>query len=261
MPSPESSLKSTRLVPAPDPEWLAPVELEKADADAVSHSLAVLSQIYHYNHWIFSNVRDFVGPSVLEVGAGIGNITQFLLNCDELTCLEPYAPYREYLATRFARHLNVRVLPQRIEECPNEAVPGKAFDTVVCLNVLEHIEKDEDALRRFKELLKEGGRAVVLVPAMPAVYGEMDRAMGHYRRYSRRMLHRAFAAAALRPIHSRYMNVLGAAGWLWRGRIQKRKTIPESQTRMFDRMVPLLSAVEAIAPPPFGQSLVMVGEA
>lgn len=242
-------------------EWIAPVELEGAGADSVSHSLAVLSRIYHYNHWIFSGVRDFVGSSVLEVGAGIGNITQFLLNCDELTCLEPFAPYRKYLAARFAKHQNVRVLPLPIEECPCGDAPEGTFDTIICLNVLEHIEKDEEALRRFRRLLKDGGRAIVLVPAMQSLYGEMDRAMGHHRRYSRRALRRLFLSAGLRPVHSRYMNVLGAAGWFWRGRVLRKKTIPESQTLAFDRMVPLLSAVESILPLPFGQSLVMVGEA
>jgi 2-polyprenyl-3-methyl-5-hydroxy-6-metoxy-1,4-benzoquinol methylase len=241
-------------------ESLAPVELQKGDGDAVTHSLAVLSSVYHYNHWIFSAVRDFVGPFVLEVGAGIGNITQFLLNSESLTCLEPYAPYREYLSKRFEKHQNTRVLPHRIEDCPNGGVPGKAFDTVICLNVLEHIEDDVNALRIFRELLKDGGKAVVLVPAMPIAYGAIDKAMGHYRRYSRRSLRRAFAAAALRPIHSHYMNAVGAAGWFWRGRICRKTTIPESQTRLFDRMVPLISAVEAIIHPPFGQSLVMVGE-
>lgn len=240
---------------------LAPVELEHGGVDAVSQSLEVLSTVYHYNHWIFNSVRDFIGPSVLEVGAGTGNITQFLLNCDDLVCLEPFAPYREYLSARCAKHLNVHVLPDRIEECPNGQVPRKTFDTIVCLNVLEHIEDDVNVLRIFRELLKDGGQVVVLVPAMPMIYGEMDRAMGHYRRYTRRSLRRVLMSASFRTIHCRYMNVVGAFGWLLHSRLRRKKVLPESQTRFFDHMVPLLSALEAVIRPPFGQSLLMVGEA
>jgi SAM-dependent methyltransferase len=247
--------------PQTTPSTLAAVELTAPSTDAVSHSLAVLATVYHYNHWIFSVIRDFLGPAVLEVGSGTGNITQFLLNSQELCCLEPYEPYRRYHAERFAKHLNVAVLPHRIQDCPNADVPAGRFDSVICLNVLEHIEDHVQALRAFKQVLKKGGKAIVFVPALPIAFGEMDRAMGHHRRYTLGSLRRAFLAADLRPIRGRYMNMAGALPWWWRGRVRRKSTIPESQTRLFDRMVPLLSAMERIIRPPLGQSVLLVGEA
>ena len=238
----------------------APVSVEGDAGDAVTHSLRVLATVYHYNHWIFSLIRDDLGPAVLEVGAGTGNITQFLLNADRLVCLEPCAPYREYLARRFASHLNVAFAARRIEECPAPDAPESSFDSVVCLNVLEHIDDDAGVLARFRRLVRPGGRVIVLVPGSPFLYGAMDRAMGHRRRYTLRGLRRAFVAAGLRPVTSRHVNLLGALGWGWRGRVRRKETIPEAQTRLFDRMVPVLSALERIIPPPFGQSVLVVGQ-
>lgn len=240
---------------------MAPVEVRGLPVeDPVTHSLKVLASVYYYNHWIFDRVRDFLGPSVLEIGAGIGNITQFMLNAETLVCLEPCESYRRYLQSRFSKHLNLRVTPWKIEECPNDEVRAGAFDSIVCLNVLEHIENDVDVLKRCRELLAPAGRVIILVPATAGIYGEIDRGMGHVRRYSRAGLARVFREAGLQVSYSRYMNVAGVFGWWWHGRVLKRTMIPEKQTLLFNRLVPLLSALERIVPPVIGQSLVMVGE-
>lgn len=230
-------------------------------SDVVSHSLAVLASVYNYNHWIFSSIRDFLGTTVLEVGAGVGNISQFLLNVDSLTCIEPFDPYCQYLKRRLAKHQNVRVLSIPIEDCPNGDAPEHSFDTIICLNVLEHIREDVAVLKIFHRLLKPGGHAIVLVPALPWLYGAMDREMGHVKRYTRKSLRTAFTAAGFQPCHSRYMNFVGTWAWWWRGRIQRKTMIPEKETRLFDRIVPFLSAMEQIVPPLFGQSVIVVGRA
>lgn len=240
---------------------LAPVELATPQADSVSHSLSVLATVYHYNHWIFDTIRKHLGESVVEVGSGIGNITQFLLNLDKVVCLEPFDPYHDYLARRFADHTNVSVFGNEIQDCPNSAVAAGQFDSVICLNVLEHIDDDVDALIRMKQLLRPGGRAIVLVPALQCIYGEMDRAMGHLRRYSLGSLKKTFGKAGLKVRHGRYMNAAGVLAWWWRGRVRKKSTIPVSATKKFDRMVPVLSAIERLIPVLVGQSAVVVGEA
>ncbi len=238
---------------------VAPVTLEDLPADAVSAGLAILSTLYHYNLWIFDTVRDYLGPTVVEVGAGVGNITQFLLNAERVVCLEPFEPYREYLARRFAKHLNVEISPRRIEECPGTEAGRGDFDSVLCLNVLEHIDDDVEALRRMRQLLRPGGRVIVLAPALPVLFGQMDRAMGHVRRYTLRSLKRAFHAAGLTPVRGRYMNLAGAFGWWWAGRVMKKSQISASKARMFNRLVPILSAIERLIPVPVGQSVVVVG--
>jgi 2-polyprenyl-3-methyl-5-hydroxy-6-metoxy-1,4-benzoquinol methylase len=185
----------------PETQLIAPVRIPEKQGDSVAHSLRILATIYNYNHWIFGMIRDFLKGTVLEVGAGIGNITQFMLNAETLVCLEPDEGYRRYMEKRFANHLNVRTVSSRMEECPNSEVAAGSFDSVVCLNVLEHIKDDVGALMNCKGCLKPGGTIVVLVPAIPFIYGEMDRAMGHFRRYTKRSLKRAFVNAGLQPVH------------------------------------------------------------
>lgn len=242
---------------------VAPVTLDRRveEDDAVSHSLAVLATVYHYNHWIFASVRNHLRATVVEVGAGLGNITQFLLNRQRVVCLEPFEPYRRHLRKLFEKHLNVEIYPHAIEECPNANVPAGEFLSVVCLNVIEHIRDDVDAIARMRRLLRPGGRVILLAPAMPCLYGELDRAMGHVRRYTLGSLRRACVRAGLRPTHGRYMNAVGALGWWWRGCIQRKSRIPASATRLFDRLVPFVSAAERLLPVLFGQSVLVVGEA
>ena len=241
-------------------QLLAPVGVPHPEADAVGDSLRILSAVYHYNQWIYALIREEIGSRVVEVGAGIGNITRFLLHADELVCLEPFDAYRTYLAEAYSKHLNVRVLAQRIQDCPNPDVPERHFDSVVCLNVLEHIEDDGAALRCCAALLRPGGRAIVLVPAFQSIFGEMDRAMGHYRRYSKTGLTAVFRAAGLRVRRARYMNATGVLAWWWEGRVRKSRCFSARKAMLFDRLVPFLSAVESIVSPWMGQSLIVVGD-
>lgn len=227
--------------------------------ESVHTSLEHLSELYAYNHWIFSQIRGHLAGSICEVGGGIGNITQFLLNYPRVVSLEPAPQAFEFARKRFRDHLNVTVVQAFLEECPVSGMGPQSFDTVICLNVLEHIEDDVGALRKMGELCRADGKVVVLVPAMMALFGEMDRSFGHYRRYSRRSLGQAFRAAGFRVIHSRYFNMAGAFGWWWRGRIAKADQLDSNSCRTFDRLVPYLDAVERLIRPPFGQSLVVVG--
>ena len=236
-----------------------PVDIRAVGQDSVSHSLAVISTVYHYNLWVFDCLRDYIGPRVLEVGAGVGTITQFLLNQESVTCLEPFRTYYDYLSHRFREHGNVHVYPLAIQETPSESVPAGQFDSAICINVLEHIEDHVDALRRMRQLVRPGGRVIVFVPSLPIIYGDMDRAMGHYRRYTLRSLRRVFVEAGIRPRRGHYVNMVGALGWWWQGRFRKKATLSESATRFFDRLVPFLSAAERIMRPFFGQSVLLVG--
>lgn len=238
---------------------LAPVQTAELHGDAISHSLAVLSTVYHYNHWIFDSIRDHLGEHIVEVGSGVGNISQFLLNAEQLVCLEPYRPYREYLAKRFSRHQNVSVVEAPIEGCPRREIPAGAFDSVVCLNVLEHIADDVAALKIMGDLLVPGGRVVILVPAMPWAFGAMDAAMGHLRRHTMHSLTARFRRAGLAVETAKYLNFPGLFGWWWQGRILGREKLSQAATRAFDRVVPYVSAIERLIPVPVGQSLLAVG--
>lgn len=228
-------------------------------ADEVYASLAVIDKLYNYNHWIFNKVRPFIRRTVCEVGCGTGNITQFLLNKDRVVGIDPYAAAVRQAKERFKDHLNLAFAQYTIEQCPNPDVPVEAFESVICLNVLEHIPDDVGALRRMASLCTAKGRVIVLVPALMSAYGEMDRSFGHIRRYSRRSLTAAFGQAGLDVVYTGYMNAVGYFGWLWEGRIMRRKRIRPQAAATFNRIVPFVDALERVLRPPFGQSIIAVG--
>lgn len=229
-----------------------------ASSHAVTNSLDLLRDTYNYNHWIYSLLRPHLGTVVLEIGSGIGNITQFLLSCDRLICVEPEKEYLKHLQDLMRVHGNVRVVNCGIESIPSVEVPEGTCDTVLCLNVLEHIQDDLDAVRRMTSVLKKGGRVVLYVPACSWAYGAMDKAMIHHRRYSRATLRSLAVQAELRMTVCRYVNFAGLLGWWWAGRVRKETLIDPLKARMMDRLVPFTSALERLVRPPLGQSLFAV---
>jgi SAM-dependent methyltransferase len=133
------------------------------------------------------------------------------------------------------------------------------FDAIVCLNVLEHVEDDERSLASMRRLLDRGGRLVLLVPALRALYGSLDRALGHYRRYTKPELRAKFDRARLRMVHLEYFNLAGIPGWWLTGRVLRRTLIPAASLRLYDALVPLFRW-ERWLPWRLGQSLIAIGE-
>jgi SAM-dependent methyltransferase len=132
------------------------------------------------------------------------------------------------------------------------------LDTVVALNVIEHIADDVGALQSIASMLRGDGRAVILVPALPALFGSLDLALGHHRRYTRTSLRVQMQKAGFRVERTFYFNLTGILGWWLNGRVRRVPRIPLDQLRHFDRLVPLLRT-EDLVPLPLGQSLIAVG--
>jgi len=135
---------------------------------------------------------------------------------------------------------------------------------VLCVNVLEHIREDGVALRHIREVLVPHGRLLLLVPAGKYLYGTLDRALGHYRRYEREELAARVRDAGLRPVQVRYMNLAGIPGWFLNSRVLKRTLLPQGQLRWFDRLAPLFIRSERMLRRwwdlPVGQSLICIAE-
>jgi SAM-dependent methyltransferase len=225
----------------------------------VHASLETLADLYAYNHWFYARLRPFLRGRICDIGCGTGNFIQFLLNHEHVVGMDPYVPSLTVARERFRAHGNVDFVQAQLDDCPNAALPSGTFDTVVCLRVLDALPDDVDALRRMAALCRPGGKVVILAAAHASAYGTLDQALGHLRRYNRRTLGRAFRAAGLRVTHGFYMNALGYFGWLLHSRLLRHTQIPGGGARVLDRLVPVLDACERLLPPPFGQSLVMVG--
>lgn len=243
-----------------------PVPFAEADAALTAsqwenyNRFELLSQLDRYNRWLVDKVSPFIAGEVCEVGCGTGNMIQFLLHHKRVVGLEPFAPSLEIARRLFAKHLNVTFFGHWLADCPNEDLPPQSFDTVVCMNCLEHIEDDVDAMVRMRSLCRSDGRVVILVPAHMSAFGGLDRTAGHFRRYNKKMLRRVFHEADMRVSEEAYLNFLGYFGWLWFARILGREQLPSKPAKLFNRLVPILDTLERIFRPPFGQSLIMVGE-
>ncbi len=173
-----------------------------------------------------------------------------------LTDTDPY--YREALEQRFVdREVVVKELT-----LPDD-VAGPRFqefrlDTVVALNVIEHIAEDVAALRCIRNMLRPPGRAVILVPALERLFGSLDGALGHQRRYTRRSISERMGQAGFLVVRGFYFNLVGTRGWWLNARIRKLPRIPLTQLQYFDRLVPMLR-IEDMIRLPLGQSVIAVG--
>lgn len=204
-----------------------------------------------YNEWLFSRARPHLGRRLLDAGAGIGTFVALAAeHTDEIVALEPDPSFAALLQERFAADDSIRVLETPVEELASES----EFDSVLCLNVLEHVERDEEALRRLAASLCPDGRLLLLVPAHPSLYGRYDRATGHARRYTRAELRRKLEDAGLAIDELRHVNPLGALGWLLRVRFARTDAWPAGSVAAFERFVPLARALDRLRSP-FGLSL------
>ena len=226
--------------------------------ESALRDLELMAEARRYRRWVTDVIRPYVGRHVLEVGAGIGNYSEFLAD-RPLVALEISPTLVRYLRRRFAGKANVTVVEQDILDPSVLALKARRFDTVVCLDVLEHLADDEKALRHIHELLADGGHFLLKVPAIPALYGTIDRAIGHARRYRFDVLRRLLKDAGFIEVRQHYMNLVGFFAWWMNARVWRRTVQSAAQIRAFDRwVVPVSRSLERRWSPPFGQSLVAV---
>jgi SAM-dependent methyltransferase len=203
--------------------------------------LDAFSDAPHFNRWMADTLQPFIGNQILEIGAGIGNLTRVLIR-----------RRRRYVATDIdAGHLErLRV---RLANRPNLETDGFApfrgtMDTVVCLNVLEHIPDDLGALKNIHSLLQNGGRALILVPEGQRIFNSLDEELGHCRRYSEAHLRSRMQEAGFTVDAILRFNRASRPGWWLTGSVMKRRTISRFQLRMFDRMVWLWRRIDGRLP-------------
>jgi 2-polyprenyl-3-methyl-5-hydroxy-6-metoxy-1,4-benzoquinol methylase len=197
-----------------------------------------------------------LGRRVLEIGCGLGNFTSTLLDRETVVAIDIEPDCVERLKRRYPNRENLHAFSCDIND--SEFVDLKRFkaDSCVCLNVLEHIEHDQEALQRMASAIAPGGVIVLIVPAFPALYGPIDRNVGHYRRYTRASFLKLAQAVGLRTRKAHYMNTVGFFGWWANSHIFKREAQSEGQIKFFDKfIVPPMAWAEGIVRPFFGQSL------
>jgi len=231
---------------------------DPASEPATWGSLRRRSSLRRYNRWIWDRVQPYVGQRVLEVGAGTGAMTRFLYGRELIVATDKETPYVDRLRNAFRRRPGIAVERFDPDAADTQDLARYAFDTVTCINVLEHTADDAGALRRIHALLAPGGRVIVFVPAGHALFGTMDQSVGHMRRYEKDELIAKLREAGFEVEDVGYQNRISKAAWWLNSKVLKRRGLPLAQSRIFDRFVPLIRALEG-ARPASGLSLVAIG--
>jgi SAM-dependent methyltransferase len=227
------------------------------DNSAQAFWLIQMRETNALNQWVFSQFQSEMGQNVLEVGCGSGNFTVMIGNTGaDLLAVDIDETFLEAArdATRHQPQVNIEH-----RDITQSAWDGE-FDTIVMLDVLEHLEDDVTLLKSLWRALAPGGRLIIKVPALPGIFGVMDEVVGHQRRYTRRTLVKAIEAAGFSNPKCWAFNFVGVFGWWLNGRVLRRTVPPAAQLKSFNRLVPLFRTVDFFAPPGIGLSLVAIAE-
>ena len=236
------------------------VESAPESIEAVGvETLLRMADVTAYNDWVYRRIRPYLGERLLEVGSGIGNMSGYYADRHRLVCLDLLPESLTLVRAKLGDRPNLTTVEGDV--CAEATIAELApynFDTAVMLNVLEHIGDDACALAAVHRLLAPGGRLVLLLPAEHYLYGTLDRALGHYRRYERAEARALISAASFEIELMEYMNLPGILGWFLNGRVLRRRLLPRPQLALFNVLAPVFEAVEGWLPPPRGQSLVVI---
>jgi len=215
-----------------------------------SKMLARLHRAHRFNAWLAETIRPYVGQNVLEIGSGGGRVTVKLI------------PRKSYVATD-VNPLHLHIMNHLKDDKPYLSVDyldlndmgefmqaHDPFDTIICLDVLEHLDDDRQAIQNLEALISSEGRAIILVPNQPSFFGSLDRALGHRRRYSKDSLKRLAESAGLKVDKFLFFNRASSLPWWINGKLLRRKSFGGFQLFMLNFMTPLLKRIDRYLPMP-----------
>jgi len=228
------------------------------EAENVLWDLEHLKEARGLTRWMFEQFEDDVKGRVLEVGAGIGTFSELLLEkpIDLLLAMEPWEPCLEVLERQFGANDRVTVIGEALPGAPSLAGQESTVDFALCQNVLEHIGDDLGALRAMAATLKPGGRLHLLVPANPGLYGPLDKAYGHFRRYTKSVLRERLLLAGFEIDDLYSFNALGIPGWWVQNRRGANAEISSASLQAYEMLLRAWKPVEQRWRPPIGLSVI-----
>jgi glycosyltransferase involved in cell wall biosynthesis len=206
--------------------------------DADYTILHALSTAPRFNRWMADTIKPYAGTKLMEIGAGMGNLTRQLCPRKALYIATDVNPeYLEHLRNMFQHRPAVQVCALDASHPAEFAAFERKVDTVICLNVLEHIENDAGTLASIRTVLEPNGRLILLVPNDPRAFGTLDKSLGHYRRYTPGTLAPLLTAAGYDIENILSFNRISMPGWRFVGQVLQSKTVSPVGLRLFDRLV------------------------
>jgi glycosyltransferase involved in cell wall biosynthesis len=214
-----------------------------------SQILGRLNRAPRFTKWMADVIRPYVAQRVLEIGAGTGNLTAQLIPRLLYWATDINPLYLMYLENVGRNRPYMRVAFTDAEKAASYPT-DQTFDTVICLNVVEHLADDRGALLNIRSVLDVGGRAIILVPCGPGLYGTLDEVLGHQRRYTRKSLEQLVTSAGFDLEKMLEFNRVGVIAWWLNGRVLRRRTFGLSQIKVLNVMTPIFRAVDKMMPLP-----------
>lgn len=230
----------------------------------ISNNLNHWDYIDRYSTWMYHVYQEYVGKKVFDVGAGMGRMVEYYIEFTEsVVATDIFQHQVNHMNSRFKDYpgfvaKKIDVLEDALDRFENE------FDTVICINVLEHLPDDYKAVENMLSLLEMGGHLILMVPAWQKLYCKMDENVGHYRRYDPGRLNDIAEKNKAEIVKHRYFNLMGIIPYWLKG---KRKTgtdesfsssLNENNSKIYNLASVILEPIERAFPPKFGLTEVMI---
>ena len=231
----------------------------KPPTGASTYSSAI-SEADNYMRWLLNQFEGYISGRILETGLGHGSYVQFLeehgtyagvdIDSDSVANARERNPHHTFFCADLCD-----------ESSFSPATVGQ-FDTILSINVLEHIPRDDLAIQNLVTCLNPGGCLLLNIPALAYLYNDLDRLAGHERRYSTKDLASLLKEQPVEILKLCYFNPIGGLGW-WLNRLKTHNDLNDnvvnSQILIFDKyIVPLSKLTDPIFRRFFGQSVTCI---
>ncbi|HEX7042230.1 MAG TPA: methyltransferase domain-containing protein [Patescibacteria group bacterium] len=218
-------------------------------------TLEVLEEAENYNKWIADQFLPHLKGPILEIGSGTGNISGFFSKKSKIFLSDIDKGLISHLKKKYPKNKK-QIIYLNIEKNTPKKFTGY-FKTIIGINVLEHVKYDNKALKNLHSMLSKNGRLLLLIPAKKLAYTDLDRRLGHFRRYEKEELEIKLSKTGFKIEKLYSFNLVGLISWVVRNSIEKGNHLRGYQVIIFDKIVPILRIIEGIFPPPFGVSYIV----
>ncbi len=215
-----------------------------------------MSFAQNYHSWIYELIANYLGTKIAEIGSGVGNFTEFLLRNDE-AMIDAFEPcYSMHSRNIHSDNHRVTCINENFENVSSSRT--NFYDSVVFINVLEHIEDDLQAIQKSYEIINKNGHIVIFVPALQFLYSDFDRSIGHFKRYYKSELKKLVLQSGFKVIECKYFDSVGIIPWFIFMKVM-RFSLNHKNALCYDKLiVPWLKRIEKISAPPIGKNLLLI---